>query len=374
MVVQTVFSTFQGTMTINNCTPKLWAAPAWTLELEMRGSGNRRPISAVHPRRPFALIGSASHCDLRIDEPHVPAVAYLVCSFAHSVEIWPTAAIAFPRWGIVQPKHEIVIGQSRLQISHPALHSRTRGASRPIEVPLEVHWKDKARSLRLQRAVTIMGRDQPSMLRLQGQSLELCDQAIIAQENKLWLIDLVPPCEPHADEPSVNQEDPQVTCLSRAHQAVSINGVTIAMGRTDAELQSQSQLHAKTQVHAKTQSLDICRVINRPPTPLQAVFADRPGASGVPPAEEQGKHAATTPLPEKRALAVQPSSPLSRQDSSIAAEELASRVTMRLVSMKHQRGSRYRALMGSFLARTGLHGSAAASFLAAMSLLSRWDN
>ena len=74
------------------CNRQLWEAPPWSLYLETRGLNEAAKV--YRPERPFVLIGASERCDIRLDEPQLPSVAYIACCFSGTVEVWPTSAIA----------------------------------------------------------------------------------------------------------------------------------------------------------------------------------------------------------------------------------------------------------------------------------------
>ena len=45
------------------------------------------------------MVGGHPSCQIRIDKPGTPDLVYIVFSFNETIEVWPTTAIAFPRWG-----------------------------------------------------------------------------------------------------------------------------------------------------------------------------------------------------------------------------------------------------------------------------------
>ena len=342
-------------MNAKESVPELWPATRWRLRLTHRG--DKRSAQTYRPKRPFLLIGSADHCDIRLDDPQVPAVAYLFCCFRDCVEAWPTSAIAFPRWGVVRPGQEIAIGQTRVTIDRPSTSSQDQTAladSPPrASVPIQVFWGRKSRKCQLKRAVTIMGRDQPSVLRLQGQCLSPCDHALVANENQLWLINLA--------TPSALTPDSFVTCLSDQGDAGQIGSVTIALRSAGVELPGD------------TSNLRIKHAVHRRPAIIRAFRAgelDDPETSDT---RESSKTGLTHPLPMELSVSTPPriaasgiatsgiatsgiatSGIMERRRAEVrrvnASDRLASRVTDRLVRMSRQKNPRS-ALLNSILAR-----------------------
>ena len=143
--------------------------------------------------RPIALIGSHVRCDVRVVGDHVPEVAYVVIALPSHVEVWPLAAIAFPRWGPIWPHQELLVGPNRITIGW----SGANASAVPPEVPeyaveARLRFRKGSRERVFRRHVTIVGADHPSAVRLHDDSLGSCDLAAVVVDRRLWLIDLVP--------------------------------------------------------------------------------------------------------------------------------------------------------------------------------------
>ena len=142
----------------------------------------------------MALIGGHERCDARVGGSRGPDIAYLVCAFRESVEVWPLAPIAFPRWGIIQPHQELLVGSHRITVEHPCvrLNSPMKTELPSLAVSTTLFWDARPHPKIFRRQVTILGEAHPSVIRLHGRGLHSCDHAAIVQDGQLWLVDLVP--------------------------------------------------------------------------------------------------------------------------------------------------------------------------------------
>lgn len=175
-----------------------WPTARWKIAVS---TGDMREW--VEPTLPFVLIGSHACCEVQILDKRVPDVAYIACCFTDSVEVWPVCPIAFPRWGIAEPQHELMVGRSRISLFHPAHQGWEKACpGERVQPHAEMHqsplpqitleWGGKPRPKTLYRRVTILGQDHPSTLRMYGQGMRRCDRAIVAANDWLGLISLVP--------------------------------------------------------------------------------------------------------------------------------------------------------------------------------------
>ena len=168
--------------------PQLWRSPPWRVRIQTADEEHW-----LEMQKPFALIGSHPRCDIQIGSAHTASVVYFACCFEDSIEVWPTAAIAFPRWGIVQPEHELLVGRHRLALHHPSVDAaHPPPLYNPRALPVRLSWGGREHRKVFRRPVTILGESHPSILRLHGQGLYLSDTAAVAQDGDLWLVDLVP--------------------------------------------------------------------------------------------------------------------------------------------------------------------------------------
>lgn len=177
-------------MTTNlQLSPSCWDVNAWRIVVRC---GAKRAAERVLTR-PIALIGSHVRCDVRVVGDHVPEVAYVVIALPSHIEVWPLAAIAFPRWGPIWPHQELLVGPNRITIGLPGANA----SAVPLEVPeyaveARLRFRKGSRERVFRRHVTIVGADHPSAVRLHDDSLGSCDLAAVVVDRRLWLIDLVP--------------------------------------------------------------------------------------------------------------------------------------------------------------------------------------
>jgi len=218
-----------------------WPSARWKMLIS--GTGSEQWIE---PATPFALIGSHPCCVGRIEESRVPPAVYLACCFADSVEVWPLCPIAYPRWGVTLPEHNLSVGKHRISLFHqshrlwpevakkgviPDTNSTTSGAvgvAQGVMRKISLDWDGKQRSKSLARRVMIMGGDHPSTLRLYGQGLESCDHAVICVGASVWLINLNPP---------PGETDPARLCkrLTSMSDPTHVGNIKVRLGRAIAE-------------------------------------------------------------------------------------------------------------------------------------------
>ncbi|WP_372725867.1 hypothetical protein [Novipirellula sp.] len=177
----------------------------------------------IEPSLPFALIGSHEACTLSLGESRIPSAVYLACAFADGIEVWPLCAISFPRWGILLPQEELLVGRTAITFSQQDVNpppgpssaevdSATSNRFRPNGQPssdsrvgrgtfdvgerqhpypkLVLSMDGESRTKTLRRRVTILGSRHPSTFRVHGLRLSPYDHAIIAVNDSVWLIDL----------------------------------------------------------------------------------------------------------------------------------------------------------------------------------------
>ncbi len=279
----------------------------------------------IEPSLPFALIGSHGCCAGHIPGKRVPEVVYLACCFSDSIEVWPVCPIAFPRWGIVEPQHELLAGRKRIGLIHQSHHSwekiATRGShpdpsaiitatrkeasemlaneSPPsLTAQITIDWDGKVRPRRLFRRVTIVGDDHPSTLRLHAQGMQQCDHAIVADGESVWLINLNPP-------PGAVVED-LVVRLRQAAEPTMIGQVKVGLGQAgeDRPVSPREKVNVQQAAHAR-----------------QAADDMGPRTSGPHTLSTSGTTHEATP------------------------EDLTSQITDRLVSIDHAKSTRKRIVM-----------------------------
>ena len=177
-------------MTTNSqLSPKPWDANPWRIRVRC---GNKPAVERVM-LHPIALIGSHARCHVRVKGDDVPEVAYLVVALVSHIEVWPLAAIAFPRWGPLRAHQELLVGNLRMSIIPCANGAASLFPELPtfgVEARLSLGKRNYERLFR--RHVTIVGKDHPSSVRLYDHSLRSCDFAVVIAERRLWLVDLLP--------------------------------------------------------------------------------------------------------------------------------------------------------------------------------------
>ncbi|WP_040768954.1 hypothetical protein, partial [Novipirellula maiorica] len=160
---------------------------------------------------------------LSVQEARVPPIVYLACSFVDGIEVWPLCAISFPQWGVLSLEDELLIGRTAFTFSHAGNGQPQRsssvvaasaaanrfdhdgrvssdsfldggnfgGSERQKRYPNVVLSMDgQTRTKRLRRRVTILGSRHPSTFRVHGLRLSPFDHAIVTVDDSVWLIDL----------------------------------------------------------------------------------------------------------------------------------------------------------------------------------------
>lgn len=212
-----------------------WPSKRWKIAICAAGHEHW-----FEPSLPFALIGSHPCCSGRVDELRIPPVAYIACCFEDSVEIWPTSPIAYPRWGVVEPEHPIIVGKQRIHVVHES-HRTWDGVATKGRVPddrvfnvvgtadtvdrkITFDWDGTPRSKTLGRRVMILGDDHPSTIRLHELGLHRCDHAVVSFGGSVWLINLQP-------APTISNESQLVSRLHSTGAPVTLGQVSVRLGR-----------------------------------------------------------------------------------------------------------------------------------------------
>ncbi|MEL6108268.1 MAG: hypothetical protein AAFU85_19755 [Planctomycetota bacterium] len=163
----------------------LWQVNDWYAVVK-RGPEQRR----ITLDRPIALIGGHELCDVTIADRHSAAVAYIAVAYDRHIEVWPTCPLAFSLWGkIKRPETELLIGRSRVSLGWSAGPGAAEMDWKPA-ADLIVDWGDGEKRRKINRPVSILGEDHPSVIRLHGTSLKRCDQAVICFGQTIWMVDL----------------------------------------------------------------------------------------------------------------------------------------------------------------------------------------
>ncbi len=196
---------------------QLWHAPACKIRIVSDDDESWFDLD-----RPYALIGSHRCCDIQVGgSSSIPPVAYFVCCLDDSLEVWPTSAIAFPRWGAIRPDTELLVGQSRITLHHP-LVSASDNAPLPYlsETVVETNmtWPGKSIPKSFRRPVTIIGDTHPSVLRLHGRGMRRCHFAAVVASDRLWMVNISAADLPHSE---------RVRCLSKPGESTPIGDVIV---------------------------------------------------------------------------------------------------------------------------------------------------
>lgn len=181
-------------------TAALWEAASWSVVVSHKGRQKRFAQSL-----PYARVGSHPGCEIVLDNPRLPPVAYLLVAFEAHLEAWPVAPIAMPRWGALAAGEEFPVGTFRISVDldPPATPD---DAARERFPELGVVVGDRRWSAKLHRRVTIVGDDHPSVKRLRDVGLEPCHGAFVAVQQRLWYLPLSPHDAPYLTNRSVAVE------------------------------------------------------------------------------------------------------------------------------------------------------------------------
>jgi hypothetical protein len=107
------------------------------------------------------------------------------------VEAWPLAPLAMARSGPLQPGARLSIDSCRISVELSDSDSEKSPSLRlPDPLSLEIFGVEKQWQANHRRAITIMGDDHPSLLRIGGAGLRPCHAAFISLSEGLWYIDL----------------------------------------------------------------------------------------------------------------------------------------------------------------------------------------
>lgn len=89
----------------------LWEAAPWSVLVSHQDRQER-----ISQSLPYARIGAHPGCEVVLDNPRLPPVAYLLVAFNGHVEAWPVAPIAMPHWGALADGEEFPIGTFRISV------------------------------------------------------------------------------------------------------------------------------------------------------------------------------------------------------------------------------------------------------------------
>lgn len=163
---------------------------------------------------------------MQIGDSKLPSVVYLVVACGDRIEVWPTCPLAFPIWGRVSKNHVLLVGKSRIQFylkDEPKLAvededsldiSLEDGFGAGIDLPVDptqtdpirpgrqmilpttaqliLDWGSGPKPKSLNRNVSIIGEDHPSLVRLHRADLYRCDHGVVCYGDDVWLIELHP--------------------------------------------------------------------------------------------------------------------------------------------------------------------------------------
>ncbi|MCO8122484.1 hypothetical protein NHH03_12115 [Stieleria sp. TO1_6] len=165
------------------------------------------------------MVGSHPRCDIQIEDSRLPSVVYLVVIHYDRIEAWPTCPLAFPIWGRISKNHVLLVGKTRLQFFLKDDSPDTDVVEfesdliEPVDAPLDVEqqlgtspvpeiadpdadlvldWGSGPKQKSLNRNISILGEDHPSLIRLHRAHLHRCDHGVVCFGEDVWLIDLHP--------------------------------------------------------------------------------------------------------------------------------------------------------------------------------------
>ncbi|WP_147868972.1 hypothetical protein [Stieleria maiorica] len=236
----------------------LWSAKRWGARVRKRGEE-----TWVDLKQPYALVGSDPRCDIQIGDSKLPPVVYFVVACGDRIEVWPTCPLAYPIWGRVSKNHVLMVGRSRIQfffkderdidlgqeadldddsadvtqdsVLSLALQggsvSEGQDAANPVEQSLPsatliLDWGRGPRYKSLNRNVSIIGEDHPSLIRLHNADLERCDQGIVCFGESVWLVEL------HPSRLSPNQ--PTIRRVCPGDESVLVGGIHLWVEGTNS--------------------------------------------------------------------------------------------------------------------------------------------
>jgi hypothetical protein len=160
-----------------------WGASVWSVVV--RGG---RGSQTFTPRHPVARIGSDRRCEIHLDDPQVPAAAYLLCAVAGGVEAWPLAPVAMAHSGLLGPGQELQLGAWR--IAAYTAPEQTVLPAAPTTPLLEIDVEGQRWSENLSRPVNIVGEDHPSVIRIRAAGPNHCHGAFVSVAGSVWYVSI----------------------------------------------------------------------------------------------------------------------------------------------------------------------------------------
>ncbi len=294
----------------------LWSSSPWSIIV-------RKQDAEQHyaPLLPYARIGSHPGCEIQLDDPRLPAVAYLACVIDERIEVWPVAPISLPRWGTLPSDEGIWLGGQQV-----TFHCQTRGHGEPEDESSRSHSAAlqpqpnhpdlavvgavRRLTLPLQRAVTIVGNEHPSVARIRGAGLQRCHAAVVSVNEGLWYLPLCPESHPHSVTTMLAHPMQPGTAVSVGEIQISYNAA--AAPKRPLSKRPLSKQPVRVAVAAETTPL----AVTASPHPLRQYAASGTG----------GAYTAKT---------------------DIEADGFTSGVTQRMVQIKRQRSIKSQLLMAT---------------------------
>jgi hypothetical protein len=248
---------------------KYWPAQRWSFRTSLQGTEGCQELP-----QPFALIGSHPRCHVRLEYKRLPPVVYLAVCYGKRIEVWPLCAVAYPAWGPIRGKTPLLVGGTRVHLVGES--DAGWAAAQPTQpgdavndftalpenvspaADLIMDWGDGPQARKLNRRVSILGEDHPSLMRMHGLALRRCELGIVCAGERVWAIQLNPDALA-ADEPLVrelvpgersawvghvhlwaNQPGPVATArfgslLRPAHEAAGGNGKAAGNGSSNGQ-------------------------------------------------------------------------------------------------------------------------------------------
>lgn len=176
---------------------RLWTFTDWTTSIQTtRGSVE---LAQTYP---YALIGSHPNCQIHLDDPTLPDVAVLICVLGTRFELVPlTASETLPQ-GNLEPGEAWNLGRYELELGFAGEKPERSDSTSDFgsKQSVSIFAGKRSWEASLSQAVTLIGSDTPSLLKLRSVGVRRCQGAIICVEDHVWYLSLSP--DDHAGKSS----------------------------------------------------------------------------------------------------------------------------------------------------------------------------
>ena len=137
---------------------------------------------------PFVLAGKHKDCQIQIEKHGVPDFAYLVVATKNKIEAWPLAAgLKF----LSSSDDELSISLEPTVVSL-AIQNRLPWSPQICDLPkVSIACNGNKIICDMKKSVMVIGSGPPSNYRIQGAQLATCDVALIYDQSRFWIVDLV---------------------------------------------------------------------------------------------------------------------------------------------------------------------------------------